>query len=55
MATKKFIVLTAVDFNNERFEPGDSLELDEKRAKELLDVNAIALPQEATDKESKKK
>lgn len=55
MATKKYNVLTAVDYNNERFEAGSSIELEDKHAKPLIEVKAIEIAQDDTGKETKKK
>lgn len=41
MATKRYTVKTPVNFNQEEFVPGDPIELDDKTAKDLLEVGAI--------------
>lgn len=50
MATKPYIALTPIDYNNEHFEPQDPIEVDNKDAPQLLSVNAIAPAETKTAK-----
>lgn len=41
MAKKTYEAVTAIDHDNERFDPGAPLDLEDKHARPLLDVGAI--------------
>jgi hypothetical protein len=43
-AKQTYTVVTAVDHNNRRYEPGTPIDLTNEQARPLLDVNAIAEP-----------
>lgn len=53
MAKKTYTVVNAVVHDDERYEPGDAIDLDDKFAKPLLDRGAIAAP--AADAKADKK
>jgi len=44
MAKKTYNVLTAIDHDNERFELGSTIDLEDKQAQPLLDLKAISGP-----------
>ncbi len=47
MAKKQYVVKTAVEHDNERFEVGASIALDDKHAEPLVAANAIAIDEGA--------
>jgi len=52
MAKKTYSVITAIEHNNERYEAGSQIDLDDKHAEPLYAVGAISAPQEPAEDES---
>ncbi len=53
MAKKTYQVLVPVNHNGDDYKPGDPIDLEDKHAKPLLDVKAIAEPEPEKAKDKK--